>query len=738
MITQQTISSPIETSVSVAPMRFKIKASARAFKILSGFYTEPLLAIPRELGANAWDSHVKAGNTSMPFEVHAPSQLEPWFSVRDYGTGLSPSDVEHIYTTYFESTKTADNDSDGCMGLGSKTPFNYTENFTVTSWFGGEKRVYNCFIDEYGAPNIMHLATEPSREHTGVQVKFAVKIADISSWVHNIKRAYSSFKHRPNIVGANITFDSVEYLYKGARWGFPHPSTNYKSSEKIRAYMGNYCYPVKTSALRNAIAAATASSTMFTALKSVFDGYGDIAVNLDLFFEIGELEVAPNKEDLQYEDENITTKNLIRAIDNALKELRQQVTESIGEVASRWEALAIYDEFHRHGGKYYYLRRIFPKGDVDIRYKDHRGNVVQLTETNLCVDSPKSFEVCPANPQAYNMFQITTQTGIARRTRYIQRPRTDKVLFFYTTSATISRARLNYYVKTHCTGNFPLCYAVIDSSPNAKVFHAQMRELGVPKNIVINLDTLPLPPRAPRVAKQKDTDTVQSFVAGLIKKTSGCSETKLEVDSNSVNYYIDFLYSDPVTPSKRVLPYDAFRDIVQVLVERGVVPEKDAAGKPQLVIGLNAKNRHLLKTGKWINVFDLASEHVKQNMQDFEQQAFYKKYAAELHQNYRTVVSTIESNSFVARLNSKPAKKFFSEFCKEFWAVNNNPSKISHDFFDTFGVKAHCHTPMKLDIKEVDNVLDNKYMGILRWMDRYSSDRVVSIAKVIDFIEEKS
>ena len=174
MIITETVSSPVLTSIGTVSSKFKIKASAKAFKILSGFYSEPILAIPRELGANAWDSHVKAKNTDKMFEVHAPNTLEPWFSIRDFGTGLTPEAIDKVYTTYFESTKTEENDSDGCMGLGSKTPFNYTENFTVSSWVDGIKYVYNCFIDEAGGPNILPLVQERSNEHNGVEVKFAV------------------------------------------------------------------------------------------------------------------------------------------------------------------------------------------------------------------------------------------------------------------------------------------------------------------------------------------------------------------------------------------------------------------------------------------------------------------------------------------------------------------------------------------------------------------------------------
>lgn len=110
---------------------FKMKRSAKAFSILSsGIYANKIRAIIRELSCNAYDSHVEAGKKDVPFEVHLPTHFEPYFYVRDYGTGLTHQQVFDVYTTYFESTKTDSNDYIGALGLGSKSPFSYTENFT--------------------------------------------------------------------------------------------------------------------------------------------------------------------------------------------------------------------------------------------------------------------------------------------------------------------------------------------------------------------------------------------------------------------------------------------------------------------------------------------------------------------------------------------------------------------------------------------------------------------------------
>jgi len=80
---------------------FRIRNSAKAFNILSsGLYANKIRAIIRELSCNATDSHVAAGRAGTAFDVHLPNALEPYFSIRDYGTGLSHDQVTSIYRKY--------------------------------------------------------------------------------------------------------------------------------------------------------------------------------------------------------------------------------------------------------------------------------------------------------------------------------------------------------------------------------------------------------------------------------------------------------------------------------------------------------------------------------------------------------------------------------------------------------------------------------------------------------------
>ena len=147
---------------------FRIRNSAKAFNILSsGLYANKIRAIIRELSCNAVDSHVAAGKSDTPFDVHLPNQLEPHFSIRDYGTGLNHDQVTNIYTTYFESTKTDSNDFIGALGLGSKSPFSYTDNFTVTAIKDGRKGIYTAFINEKSVPSIALMMEEETDEPAG-------------------------------------------------------------------------------------------------------------------------------------------------------------------------------------------------------------------------------------------------------------------------------------------------------------------------------------------------------------------------------------------------------------------------------------------------------------------------------------------------------------------------------------------------------------------------------------------
>lgn len=297
---------------------FRIRNSAKAFNILSsGLYANKIRAIIRELSCNAVDSHVAAGKTSTPFDVHLPNQLEPWFAIRDYGTGLSHDQVTNIYTTYFESTKTDSNDYIGALGLGSKSPFSYTDNFTVTAIKGGIKGIYTAFINEQGVPSIALMTTEQSNEPSGVEVRFSVNDRwDFSKFADEARQVYAYFALRPVITGvSNFEFRNFEYESKDIVPGVHQV----KGRTGSVAVMGNIAYPIDIPKSDNSL----------DSLRSMLN------CGLEMHFAIGELDFQASREGLSY------IPSTIESIKRKLAELNAVLTTKLAveadAIANLWD-----------------------------------------------------------------------------------------------------------------------------------------------------------------------------------------------------------------------------------------------------------------------------------------------------------------------------------------------------------------------------------------------------------------
>ena len=177
---------------------FKIAASSKAFQILSNqLYTDKPRAILRELSTNALDAHIAAGKPEVPFEVQLPNTWNSTLIVKDFGTGMSPAQISELYTTYFGSDKTHTNDLVGGLGLGSKSPFSYTDQFTAVSRYEGTKYTYAAFIGASNTPEITLVSEEPTDEENGFEVHVPVKESDIRLFSDTARRVFEFFEVKP-------------------------------------------------------------------------------------------------------------------------------------------------------------------------------------------------------------------------------------------------------------------------------------------------------------------------------------------------------------------------------------------------------------------------------------------------------------------------------------------------------------------------------------------------------------
>jgi len=296
---------------------FRIRNSAKAFNILSsGLYANKIRAVIRELSCNAVDSHVAAGKQGTPFDVHLPTSLEPTFSIRDYGTGLNHEQVTNIYTTYFESSKTDSNDFIGALGLGSKSPFSYTDNFTVTAIKDGRKGVYTAFINEAGVPSIALMAEEETTDPAGVEVKFAVESRnDFYKFADEAQNVYRYFKLRPVVSGPDFEFVTPEYETENIVPGVH----SYKRGYTSRAIMGNIAYPVDV---------PNAEQNLGPLAKLLDCG-------LEMHFGIGDLDFQASREGLSYIPQTIAS--IKRRLEEVNASLAVVVAQEADAIANHWE-----------------------------------------------------------------------------------------------------------------------------------------------------------------------------------------------------------------------------------------------------------------------------------------------------------------------------------------------------------------------------------------------------------------
>lgn len=369
---------------------FSIKGSAKAFQILSGgLYSDKIKAIIRELSCNAWDAHVMAGNKK-PFHVHLPNQLEPWFSVRDYGIGLSEHDVMNLYSTYFESTKTNTNDQIGALGLGSKSPFSYEKSFNVVSIFDGERKTYTAHLNEHGCPtitktyeqsvedylerleeNLPEGNTLDKREgHNGLEVRFAVRANDFDDFAKKAGQVFRIFKVKPE-VGGNPRYKKYEQtlttIIKGRDWKFI--KTDFYKSDRAVALQGNIEYPIDKNQLGD------------LTKEQEFIAEGRFYIN----FKIGDLDISASRESLGYNEETIM--NIKNALTKTYKSFHRMLNKKIQSADTLFNAYILASETTDKVGLSYYTSK-----DMVFKWRDRKFTLGEdfeyvFSEESMPVDS---------------------------------------------------------------------------------------------------------------------------------------------------------------------------------------------------------------------------------------------------------------------------------------------------------------------------------------------------------------
>lgn len=290
----------------------KISNNGAIFQILSSkLYSDKFNSIVREISSNMYDSHKAANKLDVPFEINLTYE---YIEFKDFGVGLSEEEIEQIYKVYFNSTKSADNDFIGGFGLGSKTPFAYTNIFNIISKKNGKKLEYICFMDNQFQPNIKKInESEVDMDDTGFTVKFNIaNTPDYNEFLSAIQHNFDYYKvkplfnHKPLESSQNYNvskkfikeFDSFKYELSLV--------SNYNYwNQNINIIVGNIKYDIDLTKLEG------------------FDDRMFYNYILDIFIPVGSVSLTVNREKLEYD------KNTVEFLKNCFALVKKDIINQL-------------------------------------------------------------------------------------------------------------------------------------------------------------------------------------------------------------------------------------------------------------------------------------------------------------------------------------------------------------------------------------------------------------------------
>lgn len=320
----------------------------------SNLYSAPEQSFIREIVSNAWDSHVEAGTTDTPVIIKFTKHDSYNFSVaiRDYGTGISPERFKEVFCNIGSSTKRESNEFIGGFGLGKYSSLACSNTVYITSYYEGTSYYY-VMIKDGNSITINLLMEKPTSERNGVEVVIK-NIKDIVPYT----KALDYIVFFPNV-----------YL----KWDY----NNDFNKIKIKRFNN---FVAATSPIHHKL---LLGNVLYPCNKTFMDDESKDFLNridatgIVIKFEVGELNITPNRESIIYTSDTIKKiEDRIKAAKNELdKKAHAKIVHDYDDIKAYYEAIsryAFYNPIEDELTPYIYLNyRITPnelKND-SITYK---------------------------------------------------------------------------------------------------------------------------------------------------------------------------------------------------------------------------------------------------------------------------------------------------------------------------------------------------------------------------------
>lgn len=318
----------IESSGNFKESSFSVADTGMVFDILRNkLYSNPIAAICREISCNARDTHRAVGKQDIPISIYLPNTLEPFYKIKDCGEGISPDRMDNIFIKYTASTKRNDNTQTGGFGLGNKTPFSYTDMFSVITIFDGVKYSYAAMIDETKVGKMALMSEEKTDECNGTEIVIPVKEKDFRSFASSTELATRHWDVKPNIKGGSIDYVALTPIMEGTNWKILKSGDSW--TRNTRLVIDSIEYPCN-------IEEVCKSNDKIRPIIDCF--YGD----LYLYFQNGDLTLSANRETIYLDDHS---KNKI--VDSILlfsEQLKNNIIDNLSSYDNLWDTNVHYTD----------------------------------------------------------------------------------------------------------------------------------------------------------------------------------------------------------------------------------------------------------------------------------------------------------------------------------------------------------------------------------------------------------
>lgn len=337
----------------------------------SNLYSAPERSFIREIVSNAWDAQVEAGTTDIPTiikitESKRTSSYGKYFTgygditIRDFGTGLSPERFSEVYRNIGSSTKRESNDYHGAFGIGHLSGFSCSNTMYITSYYNGTCYEYIGIKD---ANTIVYtlVSTTPTTEKNGLEVTLKnVSLDKYREALKYIRFFPNIFIEDNNISTKNKNINETKIKKYNNFW-----VSSFVVYDKI--LLGNVLYPINSLELM-------LLEQNNSPLKKFLDYIEHTGIVLK--FDIGELSVTPNRENIIYTKECID--KIIKKISDAKQEIDNLINEKAKEnFTDLIEYTKIitdskcFDFFSEKICSYNYYMYVIPKNQAaGLTYKD--------------------------------------------------------------------------------------------------------------------------------------------------------------------------------------------------------------------------------------------------------------------------------------------------------------------------------------------------------------------------------